>query len=101
MVAQRFLVPFVGVQIPVSLPLLRRLVCAGRFFVFSYAVDAGIFTCGVPVRFAPGLVGRNAPSEQIPVSLPLLRRLVYTGRLFVCPNAWKVFFFCAFPISSI
>ena len=101
MVAQRFLVPFVGVQIPVSLPLYGVSYVRGAFLFFSYAVYAGIFTCGVPVRFAPGLVGRWAPSEQIPVSLPLLRRLVCAGRLFVCPNAWKVFFFCAFPISSI
>lgn len=34
MVAQRFLVPFVGVQIPVSLPLLKGVsFLRGAFFV--------------------------------------------------------------------
>lgn len=33
MVAQRFLVPFVGVQIPVSLPLFKAFRSAGPLFV--------------------------------------------------------------------
>ena len=40
MVAQRFLVPFVGVQIPVSLPFLKRSVFMERFFLPTWLIDS-------------------------------------------------------------
>lgn len=74
MVAQRFLVPFVGVQIPVSLPLLKASRSAGRLFCcLLFCRILGIFTFGVLVRVAPGLVVSFADSEQNPVSLPLFK----------------------------